>query len=190
MSEFRCLTWHQADAFDEVAQNMALCQRLYSLRVDCLQGSFRDGLQCAVDQHAVRAIFMGQRSVDPFAAPDVFAPTSAGWPDVMRVNPLLDWTYNDIWLFTRIERVPICALYRVGFTSLGPKDLTVPNPALRIESNDGSSDGSSAPATYAPAWKLRDCTQERAGRLTTIRERRESPQSHDADADRANVADN
>lgn len=161
MRSLRCLTWHRADAFPAVADNMAVCERVYSLTVDCLDGSFRDGLQLAVDRHAVRAIFMGQRRADPFAAPTIFAPTSPGWPPVMRVNPLLDWSYHDIWLFTRLERVPVCALYRVGFTSLGPRDLTVPNPALRQPRavTDDCED------SYAPAWALSDGALERAGRL-------------------------
>lgn len=163
MRALRCLTWHRADAFAAVADNMAVCERVYALSVDCLEGSFRDGLQLAVDRHAVRAIFMGQRRADPFAAPDVFAPTSPGWPSVMRVNPLLDWTYHDIWLFTRLERVPVCALYRAGFTSLGPRDRTVPNPALRLNDDDDDENQCS----YAPAWQLRDGALERAGRLDT-----------------------
>jgi FAD synthetase len=158
MRALRCLTWRQTDAFAEVAENMALCERVYSLTVDCFDGSFKDGLQVAIDRFSVKAIIMGQRGTDPYAPLDIFAPTSPGWPPMMRVNPVLRWSYADVWLFTRVERVPICDLYFVGFTSLGARDKTVPNPALLVRA-DGAKDA------FLPAWKLADETLERAGRL-------------------------
>jgi FAD synthetase len=153
MRALRCLTWRQSDAFSEVSENMALCERVYSLTVDYFDGSFKDGLQVAIDRFSVKAIIMGQRATDPFAPNAIFAPTSPGWPPMMRVNPVLHWSYADVWLFTRLERVPICDLYFVGFTSLGARDKTVPNPALQDA------------AVFLPAWKLQDASLERAGRL-------------------------
>ena len=58
-----------------------------------------------------------------------------------------------MWAFTRAFDVPYCALYDQGYTSLGSKNTTKPNPKLRRE--DGS---------YAPAYELSDCSAERLGR--------------------------
>ena len=129
-----CLTWLSDDVFPEVEENMRECERVYGLRVEELHGSFKDGLARARNERGLRAIFMGQRRTDPHAGElDAFAMTSPGWPEVVRVNPLLEWSYEDIWHFTRLERVPVCTLYRRGFTSLGARDRTTPNPHLRIE---------------------------------------------------------
>lgn len=59
----------------------------------------------------VKAIFMGTRGSDPRGNVGEFAPTDAGWPAVMRVHPVLHWTYAEVWRFLRTLNLPYCSLY-------------------------------------------------------------------------------
>lgn len=76
----------------------------------------------------------------------------------MRINPILDWAYHDIWTFLLECKLPYCGLYDEGFTSLGSTTNTHRNAALLRP--DG---------TYAPAYLLPDARLERAGRSTLER---------------------
>ena len=63
---------------------------------------------------------MGNRRTDPNCANlTPLTPSSAGWPSFMRIFPILDWAYNDIWSFLKLYKLPYCPLYDQGYTSLG-----------------------------------------------------------------------
>lgn len=83
-----------------------------------------------------------------------FSKTDPGWGDLMRVNPLLEFSYEDVWGCILALEIPYCCLYDKGYTSIGLASNTFPNPALRIDGTD----------TYAPAHSLRDGSGERHGR--------------------------
>lgn len=98
-----------------------------------------------------------------------FEPSSPWMPAFMRVNPILDWTYGEVWQFLRYFGLPYCCLYDQGarrqllpnspqspsgYTSLGSKSNTHRNPALRVDQD-----------VYRPAYELCDYSLERAGRV-------------------------
>jgi len=98
---------------------------------------------------------LGTKTNDPnFKGQGTFEPSSSRFPPFWRVNPLLHWTYADVWHFLRQNGLPYCGMYDRGYTSIGQQANTLPNPALRRE--DGS---------YEPAYELADDSLERAGRM-------------------------
>ena len=40
-----------------------------------------------------------------------FSPTDGDWPAVMRVHPVLDWSYAQVWAFIRGLGLPYPSLY-------------------------------------------------------------------------------
>lgn len=145
--------------FPEIDQFVDLCAKRYYLDSVSIPGPMRQALQQFLDVVKVRpeAILVGIRRNDPYAENLThFNPTDEGWPSFMRVHPIIDWTYQNIWDFLLVLGIPYCELYDRGYTSLGGMDNTTPNPELR---NTESSSG------YSPAYFLKDEHHERCGRM-------------------------
>jgi len=51
-------------------------------------------------------------------------------PSLIRVSPVLEWSYRDIWDFLKAAQAPYCKLYDQGYTSIGAMLDTVRNPLL------------------------------------------------------------
>lgn len=120
-----------------------------------LRSSFEDYL---ARHPGIRAIFVGTRRTDPHGAQLThFDRTDSGWPDFMRIHPVIDWHYAEIWAFIRHLGLEYCSLYDMGYTSLGGTSDTHPNPRLQVEQSGG--DG-----CYLPAYELTEDFEERLGR--------------------------
>jgi FAD synthetase len=101
----------------------------HQLHVDYLSNpGFQAGLIEYLSAHSIKAIVLGTRRGDPNAGDqEYFCPSSEGWPPFMRVNPIIDWTYHDVWAFLKHIGVDWCSLYDQGYTSLGSRFNTAPN---------------------------------------------------------------
>jgi FAD synthetase len=152
---------------DEFPEIIALLQETvgqYDLdMIQFTNTSFRQGLQILVSNptRSQLAFVLGTRTSDPNSqSQGHFSPSSPYMPPFMRINPIFHWSYGQIWHFLRMFQLPYCYLYDQGYTSLGTVKDTLPCPALRRNSDDGS-----GTHYYMPAYTLNDWDQERAGRI-------------------------
>lgn len=108
------------------------------------------------EKKSVKAIFVGTRRTDPHGKfLTHFDPTDKDWPQFIRVHPVIDWHYAEIWAFIRHLDIPFCSLYNQGFTSLGGITDTHPNPALALDASG---------VNFRPAYELMGDDEERLGR--------------------------
>ena len=106
----------------------------------------------------IEAIFVGTRRTDPHGENlQAFDVTDHGWPSFMRVHPMLEWKYVEVWAFLQYMGLEWCELYDAGFTSLGGMRDTHPNPRLRYTDDEGRE-------RFKPAWELEEDAEERLGR--------------------------
>ena len=85
--------------FQEVEDFVEKSVKTYSLSLleyaKPMKAAFTDYLH---DTPSVKAIFVGTRRTDPHGEYlKHFDPTDSGWPAFMRIHPVIDWHYVDIW---------------------------------------------------------------------------------------------
>lgn len=155
-----------ADPFPEVTQFIeetckAHSLQLHTYHVISLRAAVKSFCTTVNDltssDSAPLYILVGVRRTDPYCSDcKEVQDGDADWqpPAFTRIQPLLDWTYPEIWEFLLTLNIPYCSLYSRGYTSLGGMSRTRPNPhLLRTDS-------------YGHASELPDGeVNERAGRL-------------------------
>ncbi|KAL9649095.1 hypothetical protein ABK040_008472 [Willaertia magna] len=157
-----CLFFHFEipNSFTEMDNFIKDSEELYDIPVkiiDITTKGFKKGLEELIEssESKLEAVFMGTRKIDPDGQNiQVFEKTSTGWPEMMRVSPILEWDYKDVWDFILLLNIPYCSLYDLGYTSLGSTKDTERNEALRQPNN-----------SFLPAYYLLDGSLERAGRI-------------------------
>nr|XP_016438579.1 PREDICTED: FAD synthase-like [Nicotiana tabacum] len=155
----RTIYFESASAFPEINSFTYEAAATYNLQMDIIRLDFKSGLEALLKANPIRAIFLGVRIGDPTAVgQEQFSPSSPGWPAFMRVNPILDWSYRDVWAFLLACKVRYCSLYDQGYTSIGSIHDTVPNALLCI------SDSNNSEEKFKPAYLLPDGRLERAER--------------------------
>lgn len=120
---------------------------------------YKKALQCLKNDTKIKAIFMGTRISDlpNNVVLNEWQMTDSNWPQFLRINPLLKWSYSQIWSFLRDNEVLYCSLYDRGYTSIGSTSNTAQNPLLKFTSRNGET-------YYMPAYMLTNEEQERSGR--------------------------
>lgn len=143
------------DEFVEMLTFLRESERVWGVTLLKLQTeSLKDGLRDMIDHHGAKAVFLGVRKSDVTCVVCAFQKTSPGWPSCMRVSPIYMWDYHDVWHYIDALSLPVCELYHRGFTSIGNRRNTQPNPALWNSVN----------GSYRHAKYLENAEDERRGR--------------------------
>lgn len=160
-SELKCVYMQPKEPFEEVEEFIEHCRRYYNIKIRSIKGDIKMTLsQICEEDHNIKACIMGSRQTDPYCESlKSMQETDPGWPKLMRINPLLSWNCSDIWEYLQKNDVPYCSLYDRGYTSIGDKTNTIPNPNLKRT-------GTSGEISYIAAYHLQNADKlERAGRL-------------------------
>lgn len=144
----------KGDEFREINDYVEYISELYGIKVITFD-NMKSGITKLKEEYNVKIVIMGCRRSDP-GCTDLkeMQITDSDWPQVMRHNPLLDWSYADVWNYISNNKLPVCSLYEKGYTSIGNKSNTFPNYTLF------NADGS-----YLHAKTLKDESLERIGRI-------------------------
>ncbi|KAI5695264.1 hypothetical protein M8J75_013502 [Diaphorina citri] len=147
------------DSFPEVEQFVKETVVRYNLELIEMTGPMKEGLGKLLSERPhLKSVFMGSRRGDPRCEGlTEITKTDNGWPEIMRVNPMLDWSYKNVWRTIREFNIPYCTLYDQGYSSLGSVHNTTRNPALVQVLTDGTE-------IYLPPDSLHDDLCERKGR--------------------------
>ena len=132
LQDLLCVYFESEQTFCEMEDFIERTVRKYKMKYITKLTGIKEGLRQLLAEYPVKAVFQGVRRGDPYAGTfncafifctedvvDTLAPltpTDSDWPDVMRVSPILDWTYDDIWLFIRAFNLDYCILYDQGYT--------------------------------------------------------------------------
>ncbi|XP_018315307.1 FAD synthase isoform X1 [Mycetomoellerius zeteki] len=145
------------DSFPEVEAFVESAAQYYGLEIIRMQRPIKSALsELLEEKHYLKAALMGTRKGDPGSENlQAFTPTDPNWPQLIRVNPILHWSYSQVWTFLLKHNIPYCSLYDQGYTSIGNRNTTIRNPLLKDPNN---------PSFYLPAYTLTDKSAEREGR--------------------------
>ncbi|XP_035227525.1 FAD synthase-like isoform X2 [Stegodyphus dumicola] len=155
----RVLYVQSKQSFPEIEEFIQLCVQRYNLDLLTYNQPIKEALHKLQIEHPyIKAVLMGSRRTDPHCSDlKSFHMTDDDWPQFMRVSPLINWSYPQVWTFLRSLEVPYCSLYDRGYTSLGCKHNTLPNDNLMHSTKDGKT-------YYLPAYLLKNPEEEREGR--------------------------
>jgi len=149
------------DQFFEEVDFVQSTVKRFNLDLTIIKGELKTGLNDFLKENSqFRASIIGTRQSDTDSSKlQFFQKTDPGWPQLVRVQPLLHWDYDSVWSFLRQFSIPYCCLYDKGYTSLGSKSKSSPNPNLKyIDQNTGE-------VKYWPAFLLQNSDSERENRL-------------------------
>ena len=96
-------------------------------------------LSAVTDAFSMVDVLLGTRCEDPAAQYQqngLVDATSKGWPSLIRVSPIFNWSYPQVWQYIFDGDVPFCPVYAHGYSSIGGKDTCGQNPHLLLHKEE------------------------------------------------------
>lgn len=159
LKDINIVYFQQNDEFREITDFIQVIVKKFGINLITIkEDNFKSGIVQLMKIKPIKAIFMGQRIIDPHCLSlqkECNSDVNFGYPAFIRINPLLDWNYQDIWQFLLKNKCDYCKLYDFGYTSIGNQLNTMRNKKLwnsKLES-------------YKPAYCLENEQEERIGRI-------------------------
>ncbi|KAF4630964.1 hypothetical protein G7Y89_g7176 [Cudoniella acicularis] len=138
--------------FPEVEEFVETSTKEYHLDLARYALPMRPALEAYLgDKPAVKAIFVGTRRTDPHGEfLTHFDPTDKDWPQFMRIHPVIDWHYTDIWtgpfVFGRTAKHSWPYKNETSRPPWrNPSTRTCPNIFIRLDSDDFLQRGTDTP---------------------------------------------
>ncbi|XP_050684195.1 FAD synthase-like isoform X2 [Leptidea sinapis] len=102
--------------FREIERFIKEIEAHYGIQLSVTEGEMKMALANVLEEDKrLRACLLGTRRTDPYSETLQFLQkTDPSWPQVLRVSPLLDWNYHQIWSYILQRNVPYCSLYGNG----------------------------------------------------------------------------
>uniref|UniRef100_A0A0N4ZT51 FAD synthase n=1 Tax=Parastrongyloides trichosuri TaxID=131310 RepID=A0A0N4ZT51_PARTI len=148
------------EEFSEIEAFINKICDMYNIKKSVYNLPMKESLtQLKIDFPNIFPIIMGTRRMDPTGKymKSNICETDNDWPKLLRVCPIFDWDYHEVWRVIKALNIPYCSLYDEGYTSLGGKESTHRNEEL-IKKENGNVVG------YFPAYKLKNSEFERTSR--------------------------
>uniref|UniRef100_A0A0N5BNR4 FAD synthase n=1 Tax=Strongyloides papillosus TaxID=174720 RepID=A0A0N5BNR4_STREA len=148
------------EEFSEIEPFIDKVCPLYNIRKHVYNLSMKESLsEMKKEFPSTFPIIMGTRHMDPTGKymKSNICETDSDWPKLLRVCPIFDWNYHEVWRVIKTLNIPYCCLYDEGYTSLGEKKSTAKNEEL-VKKENGNVIG------YLPAYKLKNSESERVNR--------------------------
>lgn len=153
------------DIFNEEIEYLISILKHENLPYLIIFSSFKDGLFYSTQQENIRNIVMGIRIDDQnqrknqgneglsYENQQFISKSDGGYPDFIRIYPIFEFDYYEIWGLILLVDYPYPLLYDIGYSSIGRRSLTDKNSQLKHEDDE-----------YLPAFCLEDVESERVFR--------------------------
>lgn len=123
----KCVYFVEENSFPEVDKFLEYLVSEFKLDVIKLENDlnltktefFKSSLKKLIKDHDLKAIYMGTRITDPYCGhltEICESDYNKGWPRFTRVNPILYFSFENVWDFFHDLKVPYCSLYDTGYS--------------------------------------------------------------------------